>query len=317
MAAFLELVSETGTERVPCGAALTLGRDRNNAVVLGDRLVSRNHAMVRRLGEADYYLIDSGSSNGTWVNGRRVSAPVQLHDGDRIRLGAVEVVFRQEAREAAPSDTLSMAATVVLPRPLIREVTLLVADMRGFTTLSEELSIQQLTLVMNRWFHDVSGIIAEQRGTLDKFIGDCVFARWESACPADDVIDALVTACRIARATAAMNAGLPALPAALRIGVGINTGFASVGVGNVNTALGDAVNTAFRLESASKALETDIVLGEKSHACLPQGLGMPAPRRIRVKGKREPVNVVTLTPGSRGPAGAPAALTALSFPCAQ
>lgn len=294
MAAFLEFSSGTGTERVPCGPALTIGRDRNNAIVLGDRLVSRHHAMVQRLGSADYYLIDSGSSNGTWVNRRRVTAPVLLRDGDRIHMGTMEMRFVQEPRSAGLTESVSLEATVVMHSTLIREITLLVADMRGFTTLSEQLSIQQLTRVMNQWFHDVSGIIAEQHGLVDKFIGDCVFARWEGDDPAANVMDALRTACRIAEATHALAHAFPDLPVPLRIGAGINTGLASVGIGSENTALGDTVNTAFRLETASKELETDIVLSESSHACLPGSPWEMTCRQVRLKGKRKPVQVVAL-----------------------
>ena len=60
---------------IPCKAVLTLGRDKNSDIAIVDLLVSRNHAMIRRLGRSDYYLIDSGSSNGSFVNSQRVAIP--------------------------------------------------------------------------------------------------------------------------------------------------------------------------------------------------------------------------------------------------
>lgn len=294
MAAFLIFSAGTGIERVPCGSVTAIGRDRSNEIVLGDRQVSRNHAMVRRLGEADYYLIDSGSSNGSWINRQRITTPVLLRDGDRILVGSTEFLFEQAPQSTAAMDPAQFEATVVMHSPLIREITLLVADMRGFTSLSEQLPIQQLTQVMNQWFHNVSDIISDHRGVVDKFIGDCVFARWESDKSCNNVSDALRAACLIGESTAALSTTFPDLPGPLRIGAGINTGLASLGIGSENTALGDSVNTAFRLEAASKELETDIVLSESSYSCLSGNTWHGAQRQLRLKGKRKPVNVVAL-----------------------
>jgi len=292
--AWLHIQVDTGAERVPCGTVVTLGRDRNNTIVFSEPEISRNHAMVRRLGAADYYFIDSGSSNGSWVNGRRVTAPTLLHDGDIISIGRSEIIFEQPAPSAAFTDSLSLQATVVMPRALVGEITLLVADIRGFTALSERLSIQQLTRVMNRWFDEVSEIIAHHAGIVDKFIGDCVFARWEGGESQHDVREALRAACRIGAITAALNDAFPEIPMPLHIGVGIHTGIAALGIGHENTALGDTVNTAFRLEAASMALETDIVLSESAYAHLPDEFRQESPQELHLKGKANPVHVVTL-----------------------
>jgi adenylate cyclase len=78
------------------------------------------------------------------------------------------------------------------------------------------------------------------------------------------------------------------------MGVGINTGLASLGVGSDNTALGDAVNIAFRLESATKELGVDVVLSESSYTSLPDCDWHDAEQEIKLKGKRNPVKVVGL-----------------------
>jgi len=80
MQAYLNFSASSGEQRIPCGVVTTIGRDRSNTIVLTDLQVSRHHALVRRLGEADYYLIDSGSANGSKVNARRLSTPTLLHD---------------------------------------------------------------------------------------------------------------------------------------------------------------------------------------------------------------------------------------------
>jgi adenylate cyclase len=294
MSAYLTYPGESGVQRILCGPVTTIGRDRNNDIVLPDLRVSRNHALVRRLGEADYYFIDSGSSNGSRLNDRRVTMPTLLHSADRILIGTTEFVFEQEAPCARFSETASFQATVIVAAPLIQEITILVADIRGYTALSEQLSIRTLTRVMNQWFEQVSEVIGGQGGVVDKFIGDCVFARWEGEDSRENVLSALRAACRLRTVTAALGAAFPELQAPLRMGVGINTGMASLGVGSDNTALGDAVNIAFRLESASKELGVDVVLSESACAALPERCRRDTEQEIRLKGKRRPVKVVGL-----------------------
>lgn len=294
MSAFLTYTGLAGTERIPCGSVTTIGRDRNSDIVLPDLMVSRNHAMLRRLGEADYYLIDSGSSNGSLLNGRQLAMPTLLSDGDRITIGSTEFVFEQESHAVNFTDSLSFQSTMIVEAPLIKEITLFVADIRGFTSLSERLPIRTLTKIMNQWFNEVSDVIYRQHGAVDKFIGDCVFARWESDDSQINVIDALQTACLLREITTALNSTYAELDEPLRLGVGINTGMASLGVGSENTALGDAVNTAFRLESASKELGTDIVLSESSYTVLPERYWLDREQQVRLKGKRKPVSVIGL-----------------------
>jgi adenylate cyclase len=295
MTAYLTFPSESGMENVPCGVVTTIGRDRSNAIVLPDLQVSRNHAMVRRLGNADYYLIDSGSANGSKVNTRRITSPTLLHDGDRITIGTTEFRFAQETRSPTLNDSVSLQETVIAHTPLIKEITILVADIRGFTTVSEQLPIQTLTRLMNAWFEHVSDIIERNCGTLDKFIGDCVFARWDGDNPCANIANALRTACQVRSITARLSTTFPEIIEPLRIGAGINTGMASLGIGSDNTALGDAVNTAFRLETATKELGTDIVLSKSSYVCLPEHLWRGTEQMLKLKGKHQAVHVVGLS----------------------
>jgi adenylate cyclase len=294
MSAYLTFTRDRQPERVPCGSTLTIGRDKNNHIVLSDMLVSRNHAMVRRLGGGDYYIIDGGSSNGTSVNGGRVSMPTRLRNGDRIAIGLTEFVFEQGVQPARFADSVSFQQTVLFHSPVIKEITVLVADIRDYTGLSEQVPIQTLSRLMSKWFQDVSDIIHSNGGTIDKFIGDCVFVRWDNDQAAENVTKALRTAWQIAEATARLKLAFPELPRPLRIGAGINTGMASLGIGADNTALGDAVNTAFRLESATKELGRDIALSESSYRHLPRHYWEGAEQTLALKGKKEPVRLFCL-----------------------
>ena len=292
MTATISYTLDDFSKTVPIKTVLTVGRDKSSDIVLADLMVSRNHAMIRCIGHGDYYLIDGGSSNGSYVNQQRVTVPRLLRHGDRIVIGGVEFLFEQEKQETVERDTVSMQETIVHDTPEIKKITILVADIRGFTSLSEEIPIRTLTQLMNNWFNRVNDIIAQQHGIVDKFIGDCVFARWE----ADDdelktVVSALSAANAINKMTEDLNHTFTELTEELKIGVGINTGAASVGRGVDSSALGDAVNVAFRLESATKVLGKDIVLSETAYRHLPEKYWKPFTQKIRVKGKRDPVRI--------------------------
>lgn len=294
MTAHLKYFSQGSEVSIVCGAVTSIGRDRGHDIVLADPQVSRQHAIVRRLGKTDYYLIDSGSSNGSRVNGRRITTPTLLSDSDRIAIGGTMLSFSYKPSSYNFSDSLSMQATVVMDEPVIREITVLVADIRGYTRLSEKLPIQVLTRVMSQWFEQMSAGISENGGTVDKFIGDCVFARWEGDHARENVINALRASCALETRTSQLHQLFPELSEPLRIGVGINSGLASVEVGSDNTALGDAVNTAFRLESASKELGADIVLSESAYSNLAEGLWDDKAQQLKLKGKMNGVKVVAL-----------------------
>lgn len=292
MPAFLH-ISGTDAAAIECRGITTLGRDKDNDVVLMDRLVSRHHAIVRRLSDDDYYLIDSGSANGSFVNGRRISTPTLLRHDDRIAIGSVTLRFENipspdSARTLPRSDESTLLSSPIR----IQQIAMLVADLRGFTSLSEALPIHTLSKLMSEWFHNVSASIQASDGVVEKFIGDCVYARWDVPDdPAPMVRTALRAALELHRITNSLNTRYPDLPAALRIGAGINVGHAAVGVRHDDAAVGDAINTTFRLESASKELGCDVVLGHDAYRLLPDAHWRGRERTISVKGKREPLSV--------------------------
>jgi adenylate cyclase len=212
-----------------------------------------------------------------------------------VRIGSTELVFHQQKDQTQPEEP-GQEATLVMASLSIKQITILVSDIRGFTTLSEEVPINTLSKLMSEWFRLVSECVGQLDGVVDKFIGDCVYARWEADDDrGDSVRAALRAAQRINDITRHLNDTHPDLPRALQIGVGINTGAAAVGVGRDNTAIGDAVNTTFRLESSSKELQTDVVLGESAYRLLPQAWWSGKTRHVTVKGKKDPVEVCGVT----------------------
>ena len=295
MSATLRYFHSDRLKGVTCKTVTTIGRDVHNDIHIDDLTVSRNHAMVRRIGHDDYYLIDSGSANGSFLNGNRIAMPSLLKNSDQIKIGGLNISFIQEQKSISGNDTQSMLETVISETPEINEITILVADIRGFTTLSERIDIRTLTKMMNAWFGQVSDIIVKNGGLVDKFIGDCVFARWQAGAEDKQTIYRILNAAvAINKVTASISQDFPAVTENIKIGVGINTGAASISAGQDNSAIGDAVNLAFRLESATKVIGKDLVMSECAYKDLPKEYWSTSELHIRVKGKRDPIRIVAL-----------------------
>lgn len=179
-----------------------------------------------------------------------------------------------------------------------RPITILFSDIRGFTTLSEKMTPEQLGQFMNRYLTAMSDIVMGNLGTVDKFIGDAVMALWGA--PADDSEHAT----HAVQAALAMQRTLDQLRPqwqaegfpAVFIGVGINTGPASVGnFGSRQrfdyTALGDHVNLASRLEGANKVYGTGVIISEFTKEATAERFFCRLLDLVRMKGKTEPVSI--------------------------
>jgi adenylate cyclase len=184
-------------------------------------------------------------------------------------------------------------------KPRKTEVTVLFSDIRGFTTISETLDAQELAGLLNGYLTEMTRIIFRNQGTLDKYIGDAVMAIWGA--PFDEPKHAE----RCVNAALNMLARLGELQKdwrtrgkpVLEIGIGINTGIASVGnMGSTlrygYTAMGDAVNLSSRLEGLNKEYGTRILISESTRKGLTDGqFAVREIDFIRVKGKHQPVTI--------------------------
>jgi adenylate cyclase len=174
-------------------------------------------------------------------------------------------------RKYIPADLVKMLVSEgIEPRPggSIRTLTVLFADIAGFTGLSERLGDQIIPL-LSSYLDTMSHEVSAYGGTIDKFIGDAVMAFWGApATNADHAIDACRTALACQRALRASgltdDSGRP-----LRVRIGVNSG--DMLVGNIGselrlnyTVIGDAVNVASRLEGANKEYGTEIIIGEET-----------------------------------------------------
>ena len=256
----------------------TVGRSDDNNFVLSDRWISRNHAMLQQMETGEFYLIDLGSRNGSFVNGRRVSIPVTLRNGDRIIFGQTELDFYNPTaghRHNPIHDTDSEDFTATLTvRSLI---TVMVMDIRDYTILTRQLDETLLSEVIGNWFRKAGQIIREHGSWVDKYIGDAIMAVWfhkTSGVSSEEMMRICQALSELHKATDELSSRYP-LPFPLRVGAGINTGYAMVGNSGSSdrsdyTALGDTVNAAFRLESCTKQLGKDIAVGETTYKYLTQ-----------------------------------------------
>jgi adenylate cyclase len=172
-AAFLE---STGRERVVIHGNCSIGRSPKSAVILDSPKVSRRHAIINLQNVGEFWLIDLGSSNGTFLNKRRVHQPVRLCDMDQITVGDTAFTFRQP-------EEISAELRTTMAQQTIREtanipVWLLVADIENFTPLSRSMVSDKLATLVGGWVSACKEIVEENHGEIDKYLGDGFLAYW-------------------------------------------------------------------------------------------------------------------------------------------
>ena len=175
-----------------------------------------------------------------------------------------------------------------------RTCTFVFTDVRGFTNLSEKLSPEQVTEIMNKVLTEQVKCIQAHGGMVDKFIGDACMAIFNSPLDLDEHEKRAVACARDMRTC--IHSLQSELPEPIAIGIGVNTGEAVVGNMGSDTrfdysAIGDAVNVAARLESATKEAGVDILIGERTATKIPEA---HLHDTIKVKGKGEPLTVYTI-----------------------
>jgi adenylate cyclase len=183
-----------------------------------------------------------------------------------------------------------------------RELTVLMSDIRSFTTLSESTEPEKLAHILNIYMDVMTEIVFDHGGLLDKYIGDAIMAVWGAPLPSDD------HAARACAAALDMEAALPGVraqwaeqgvDAGLDIGIGINTG--PMIVGNMGssrrfdyTVIGDEVNVAARLEGQTKAYGVVSVVGETTVNQCQDRFSFRPLDMVRLKGRLQPTILYTL-----------------------
>ena len=180
-----------------------------------------------------------------------------------------------------------------------KELTVFFSDIRGFTTLSESLTPQELVNHLNLYLTAMTDLIFAYKGTLDKYVGDEIMCFWGAPLPQPDHA---VLACKCAlKQLEVLNRMNEAWPPEKRlsIGIGINTGIMTVGnmgsLGRMNyTLMGDMVNLGARLEGTNKQYYTMAIISEFTYAQVRDRVVARELDNIRVKGKNKPVLIYEL-----------------------
>jgi adenylate cyclase len=198
-----------------------------------------------------------------------------------------------------------------------REMTVLFSDIRGFTSISENLDPEALVRLLNEFFTPMTRLVLEQGGTLDKYMGDALMAFFGAPLAQPD------HAARACRTALAMRDELEhlndgwhrdgKLPRHLTLGIGIGLNSGEMSVGNVGsemvfgyTVIGDNVNLGSRIEGLNKDYDTRILVSEFTARAAGDGFLFRELDRVRVKGKQQPVGIHELldaAPGSLDQAG--------------
>ncbi|HEY4372559.1 MAG TPA: CHASE2 domain-containing protein [Burkholderiales bacterium] len=194
-------------------------------------------------------------------------------------------------------DEMARNPTQYSMEPKSEDLTILFSDVRGFTSISENLSPDDLRSFINQYLTDMSAAISHHRGTLDKYIGDAVMAFWGApVSDAEHARQGVITALEMQKAAHALDEKFRARGwPALKIGIGVNSGNVRVGdmgskVRKAYTVMGDPVNLASRLEGRTKEYGVGILVGENTEKIVKDVIFKELDR-IRVKGKNEPVAI--------------------------
>ena len=245
---------------------------------------------------------------GWWLN---FTVPALTLTSNVLLVSLYRSLFEEKEKRRVRSEFGQFLSPEVVRRLLVNprlvepkktEITVMFSDIRGFTTISEKLDPQELALFLNQYLSDMTSLVFDHQGTLDKYIGDAVMAFWGA--PFEEpghAAKACNTALKMMERVREMQKkweaeGKPHLD----IGIGLNTGMASVGrmgsaLRRAYTALGDAVNLSSRLEGLNKDYGTHIIVNEstygeaKNHGFVFRELDL-----IRVKGKLQPVTIYEL-----------------------
>ncbi len=237
-------LEETDGKRLPIQGNLSIGRSPKNSLILDSPKISRRHAIINVQNIGEFWLIDLGSSNGTFLNKRRVHQPVQLCDQDQIVVGDSVFMFRQPEKLTDDFRTTFVART-------IREIEnvpcwLLVADIENFTPLSRSLTSDRLATLIGGWVATCKEIIEAHEGMVDKYLGDGFFAYWR-----DDENATKNVADALAPLKQAQARNEPRFRLALHFGLVAIGGVPSMGE---ESLMGKDVNFVFRMEKLAGSL---------------------------------------------------------------
>jgi adenylate cyclase len=237
-------LEDVGGKRYPIHGSCSVGRTPANTIVLESPKVSRRHALIHVQNIGEFWLIDFGSSNGTFLNKRRIHQPLRLSDGDQIIVGDSVFKFRQPEK-------ISDEYKTIIAQQTLRQVEnvpcwLLVADIRNFTPLSRSMQSEGLEALLGAWISTCKEIIETHHGIINKYLGDGFLAYWPDGETTPEEIAAVISALKELQKKSA-----PEFRFVVHFGPVAIGGIASMGE---ESLMGKEVNRIFRLEKLAGSL---------------------------------------------------------------
>lgn len=270
------------------------GIDDSRRIIVKHPAVSRDHAEINVAGSQPQ--IRDLSKNGTWVNDVRLAAgsTKSLEDGDVVHLGETRVYLRcPDQMERVKDEEMESTQTLVTPREVI--VTNVVADVRGFCSMSQTEESYQVYELMKEIIQSFCTIVHDHKGTIKDYTGDEVYAFWEhgSHLRQEQAVAACLAALEQTQTVKKIRAKLTGInPAAesLRLGWGITTGKVTMShygwrVTDL-TLVGDSTNSAFRLSNiANKDLPSEIVICSSTAALVREVMSVADLGLVSLRGR--------------------------------
>jgi adenylate cyclase len=226
---------------------------------------------------------------------------IQLYEEQRER-ARVRSLFDRYVSSAAIDQMLSQPDSYALSGQR-REMTIMFSDIRGFTSLSEQLTPDQVVEILNHYLGVMTEIVFKHEGAIDKFEGDAILAIWNAPLEVKDhPTKAIQCAIEMAHRLSEMQQEWAATgQRVLRNGIGINTGMCFVGnIGSAQrmdyTVIGDTVNLAARLEALTKEVGVQILFTRETRDKLTEDIRSRFVASATVKGREKPVEIYTVDP---------------------
>lgn len=231
---------------------------------------------------------------GLWERGRRTRVALERRlDAAARRLESLQAAFSRFAPAAVVEEIIARGVST---RSEKKEITVLFADLKGFTLLGERLDADVLVRILNGYFERMSRVITDHQGHVSKFLGDGVLAFFGALAPnpwqANDALyAALAMRAALVEYSSALRAeGLPGL----EFGVGIHRGVVVTGVlGSAALVeygvIGSAVNLAARIEELTRTHDVDILISEAVRDTIDRRFRVRAMPAVAVKGLPDPI----------------------------
>lgn len=247
-------------EKISIQGTCFIGRSNTSNLMLPSEKVSRRHAMIQTQG-TEFWLIDLGSANGTYLNGRRVGQPCRLNDNDQIAIADFQFLFRCNSTRRFERRAEFSTGGETIPDIRSGKCWLLVADIISSTQLAQKVAPEEAPRITARWLLDCKQLVEDCTGTINKFLGDGFFSYWldEDGTKAPQVAAALESLKELQQKAE------PPFRVVVHYGKVFLGGGGSMGE---ESLMGSEVNFVFRMEKVASGLGRPILISEPAEQFL-------------------------------------------------